>query len=86
MSVKEITTYHTYQNGRPVLNGLNDPALGVIDRRATCATCKNTYTGSGGGQNDCPGHFGHLQVSNIYTYLYLFDKVYINLSINVLFL
>ncbi len=61
MSVKEVVTYHTYQNGRPVRGGLNDPALGVIDKRATCTTCKNTYSGSGG-VNDCPGHFGHVQV------------------------
>lgn len=61
MSVKEITTYHTYNNGLPVKGGLNDPALGVIDKRATCTTCKNTYGASG--VNDCPGHFGHLQVS-----------------------
>jgi hypothetical protein len=61
MSVKEVVTYHTYQNGRPVRGGLNDPALGVIDKRATCTTCKNTYGGSGG-INDCPGHFGHVQV------------------------
>lgn len=83
MSVKEVTTYHTYQNGRPVLNGLNDPALGVIDRRATCATCKNTYTGSGGGQNDCPGHFGHLQVSLIYTLYYLGSKLYLSIPVSV---
>jgi DNA-directed RNA polymerase II subunit RPB1 len=62
LSVKEITTYHTYNNGKPVLGGLNDPALGVIDRSATCTTCKNTYDARDGGYNDCPGHFGHLQL------------------------
>ncbi len=61
MSVREVTTYHTYNNGLPVKGGLNDPALGAIDKRATCTTCKNTYSGTGG-VNDCPGHFGHLQV------------------------
>ena len=30
-SVKEVTTYQTWHQGRPVLGGLNDPALGVID-------------------------------------------------------
>ena len=62
MSVKEVTTYQTWHQGRPVLGGLNDPALGVIDRNATCTTCKNTYDAKDGGYNDCPGHFGHLQL------------------------
>ena len=57
-----MTTYQTWHQGRPVLGGLNDPALGVIDRNATCTTCKNTYDAKDGGYNDCPGHFGHLQL------------------------
>ncbi|CAN0312036.1 unnamed protein product, partial [Discosporangium mesarthrocarpum] len=28
-----------------------------------CSTCDCTYTGIGGNQvNDCPGHFGHMEV------------------------
>lgn len=61
MSVVEVTKPGTYNGGVPIKGGLNDPALGANDPRSTCATCKNTYTGSGK-INECPGHFGHIEV------------------------
>ncbi len=61
MSVCEINNPGTYNNGKPLKGGLNDPALGTADKRSTCVTCKNTYGGSST-VNDCPGHFGHIQV------------------------
>lgn len=54
MSVCEVTRPGTYAAGVPIRNGLNDPAMGTCDLRATCATCKNTYAGTGK-VNDCPG-------------------------------
>ena len=64
MSVVEITKPGTFNNNVPIKGGLNDPALGASDPRSTCATCKNTYAGSGK-INECPGHFGHLEVGGM---------------------
>jgi DNA-directed RNA polymerase subunit A' len=61
MSVVEVTKPGTFSGGVPIRGGLNDPALGAADPRSTCATCKNTYVGSGK-INECPGHFGHIEV------------------------
>lgn len=61
MSVVEITKPGTYIGGVPIRQGLNDPALGTADPRSTCTTCGNTYSGTGK-VNDCPGHFGHIEV------------------------
>ncbi|KAI9709686.1 MAG: DNA-directed RNA polymerase II subunit RPB1 [Bogoriella megaspora] len=36
--------------------GLNDPKLGSIDRAYACATC-------GEGMQECPGHFGHIELA-----------------------
>jgi DNA-directed RNA polymerase II subunit RPB1 len=60
--VVEITKPGTYNAGLPIRGGLADPALGAADPRSTCATCKNTYSGSGK-VNDCPGHFGRLELA-----------------------
>lgn len=43
--------------------GANDPRMGTLDFNTRCRTCDCTYTGIGGNQvNDCPGHFGHMEV------------------------
>ena len=62
MSVAHITKPDLVVNGVAVPGGLEDPRLGTCDYHATCKTCKNTYTGTGGRVNDCPGHFGHIEV------------------------
>lgn len=36
--------------------GLSDPRLGTVDRNFKCATC-------GEGMSECPGHFGHIELS-----------------------
>ncbi|CAR30106.1 DNA-directed RNA polymerase II subunit RPB1 [Lachancea thermotolerans CBS 6340] len=41
---------------RAKVGGLNDPRLGSIDRNYKCQTC-------GEGMNDCPGHFGHIELA-----------------------
>lgn len=41
---------------RPRVGGLNDPRLGSIDRNFKCQTC-------GEGMQDCPGHFGHIELA-----------------------
>ena len=50
-----------YNNGVPVSGGLYDAALGFCDYGIKCKTCGNEYSGSKK-VNDCPGHFGHIQV------------------------
>ncbi|XP_003371714.1 DNA-directed RNA polymerase II subunit RPB1 [Trichinella spiralis] len=56
MSVCEILYPEINENGKPKLGGLMDPRQGVIDRRSRCQTCAGTIA-------DCPGHFGHLELS-----------------------
>ena len=55
-SVAEINTGDTYINGEAKLNGLSDPRLGTMDRAVKCAT-------DGCGVQDCPGHFGHIELA-----------------------
>ena len=54
-SVVAITTDRTFENGRPIPGGLMDPALGAIDRGIPCGSC-------GMDEQECPGHFGHLEL------------------------
>jgi hypothetical protein len=62
MSVVEVTNMERYDaNGKPVPGGLYDAALGFCDFGMKCKTCGNEYSGTKKA-NDCPGHFGHIQV------------------------
>ncbi|KXT17255.1 hypothetical protein AC579_5803 [Pseudocercospora musae] len=58
MSVCHIEYAETMdeQRHRPREKGLNDPKLGTIDRSQMCATC-------GESQQECPGHFGHIELA-----------------------
>ncbi|KAF2770180.1 beta and beta-prime subunits of DNA dependent RNA-polymerase [Teratosphaeria nubilosa] len=58
MSVCHIEYPDTMDEQRqaPREKGLNDPKLGTIDKNFQCATC-------GQGQDDCPGHFGHIELA-----------------------
>ncbi|KMU72114.1 LOW QUALITY PROTEIN: DNA-directed RNA polymerase 2 subunit RPB1 [Coccidioides immitis RMSCC 3703] len=58
MSVVHVEYPETMDEARqrPREKGLNDPRLGTIDRNWRCATCEE-------GINDCPGHFGHIELS-----------------------
>lgn len=68
MSVVEVTNSETYNLGEPVLNGLYDPRMGVLDHNKVCQTCqqKNTF---------CPGHFGHITMAKPVFYIQFFDVV-----------
>lgn len=44
------------QTKEPRTGGLSDPRMGSVDRNIKCYTC-------GGTMNDCPGHFGHIELS-----------------------
>lgn len=57
MSVVRIVTPDTYDDdGYPIEGGLMDTRLGVIDPGLVCRTC-------GGRVGECPGHFGHVELS-----------------------
>ena len=57
MSVAKITIPDTYDSdGYPIEGGLMDQRMGVIDPGLTCKTC-------GGGERQCPGHFGHIELT-----------------------
>lgn len=68
MSVAEITKTDTYLGTEPVINGLFDPRMGVLDHNKVCHTCeqKNTF---------CPGHFGHIVLAKPVFYIQFFDIV-----------
>lgn len=55
-SVCEVKKPETFDGLNPVINGLFDPRMGVIDRGLECATCENNHA-------LCPGHFGHIELT-----------------------
>ena len=57
-----ITKTERFRNNRPVLGGLNDPRMGSVSRDSRCKTCECGYSGSGSNMDDCPGHFGHIEL------------------------
>lgn len=65
MSVAEITKTDASE---PVVNGLYDARMGVLDHNKVCQTCeqKNTF---------CPGHFGHIKLVRPVFYIQFFDMV-----------
>lgn len=56
MSVAEIKNEKSYENGLPIHEGLADRRLGANGPTFPCMTCN-------GDDNECPGHFGHLQLA-----------------------
>jgi DNA-directed RNA polymerase II subunit RPB1 len=65
MSVCHVETDRTFENGRPVPGGLQDLRLGTVDRDWKCTSC-------GMAQDECPGHFGHIELAApMYHYSFL---------------
>ena len=52
-SVAEITNRDTYVNNKPVIGGLFDPRMGVLEPGLICPTDGENYI-------NCPGYFGHI--------------------------
>ena len=67
-SVCEIVSTDTYSGNEPIIGGLFDSRMGVIENDKICKTChqKNTF---------CPGHFGHVQLAKPVFYIQFFDMV-----------
>lgn len=57
-----ITTTERLRNGIPVYGGLSDPRMGTNSYSIRCKTCDCNYAGSGSKMDDCPGHFGHIEL------------------------
>ncbi|XP_072519819.1 DNA-directed RNA polymerase I subunit RPA1 [Salminus brasiliensis] len=71
LSVKSITNSMLLDNvGNAAPSGLYDLSLGPADNKEICTTCMQDF-------NNCPGHFGHIDLHlPVYNPL-LFDKLYL---------
>ena len=58
-SVAEITSRDTYINNKPVIGGLFDPRMGVLEPGLICPTDGLTYI-------DTPGYFGHIEFADVF--------------------
>ena len=71
-SVAEVTSRDTYINNKPVLNGLFDPRMGVLDPGLICPTDGLDYMST-------PGYFGHIELARPVYYIQ-----YLNTLIKIL--
>lgn len=55
-SMVEVTSRDTYINNKPVVGGLFDPRMGVLEPGTVCPTDGLTYI-------DTPGYFGHIELA-----------------------
>lgn len=62
MSVAEITTRDTYINNKPVIGGLFDPRMGVLESGFICPTDGLNYMKT-------PGYFGHIELARPVFYI-----------------
>jgi len=68
-SVVEITSKDTYVNGnKPVIGGLFDPRMGVLEPGLICPTDGYTYI-------DSPGYFGHLVMARPVFFLHHMKEI-----------
>jgi len=57
MSVVKIDNVRIYNDrGVPNFGAINDPRMGTMEKEMKCFTCK-------GNQDECPGHFGHIELA-----------------------
>ena len=67
-SVAHITTRDTYINNKPVIGGLFDPRMGVLDPGLICPTDGLNYM-------QTPGYFGHIELARPVFYIQYLDIV-----------
>ena len=67
-SVVEINKTDTYAGSEPIVSGLFDSRMGVLEHNRICCTCeqKNIF---------CPGHFGHIVLAKPVFHAMFFDIV-----------
>ena len=61
-SVAEITSKEAYINNKPVINGLFDPRMGVLEPGLICPTDGLDYI-------QTPGYFGHIELARPVFYI-----------------
>lgn len=71
-SVAEITSRDTYINNKPVIGGLFDPRMGVLDPGLICPTDGLNYMHT-------PGYFGHIELARPVFYIQ-----YLNIIVKIL--
>ena len=67
-SVAEITSRDTYINNKPVIGGLFDPRMGVLEPGVTCPTDGLDYI-------RCPGFFGHINLAKPVFYIQYLNTI-----------
>ena len=71
-SVAEITTRDTYVNNKPIIGGLFDPRMGVLDAGLMCPTDGLDYMKT-------PGYFGHIELARPVFYIQYFNTTIIKI-------
>ena len=56
-----ITKIERFKGTMPVYGSVSDPRMGSVDRNVRCKTCDCRCEG-GSKTDDCPGHFGHIEL------------------------
>lgn len=67
-SVAEITSRDTYDNNKPVIGGLFDPRMGVLEPGLICPTDGLDYMAT-------PGYFGHIELARPVIYIQYLSTV-----------
>jgi len=67
-SVAHITSKDTYVNNKPVIGGLFDPRMGVIEPGLICPTDGYDYI-------QTPGYFGHIELARPVFFIQYFNQV-----------
>ena len=67
-SVAEITSRDTYINNKPVIGGLFDPRMGVLEPGLLCPTDGLDYIKT-------PGYFGHIELARPVFYIQYLNQV-----------
>jgi DNA-directed RNA polymerase II subunit RPB1 len=67
-SVAEITTRDTYINNKPIIGGLFDPRMGVLEPGLICPTDGLDYMNT-------PGYFGHIELAKPVFYIQYLNVV-----------
>tara|TARA_Y100000389_G_scaffold204092_1_gene254968 strand:+ start:678 stop:6725 length:6048 start_codon:yes stop_codon:yes gene_type:complete len=67
-SVAEIVNRDSYINNKPVIGGVFDPRMGVLDPGLICPTDGLDYV-------DCPGYFGHIKLARPVFYIQYLNTI-----------